>query len=229
MRAVRICPSPHLNCRMQIVDKASWSLKLNSQSQENSIRLMEENKDEENCNVVEAIQKTVIGSYYLRIQTNALVALEGKELESPLARKIHIGVSSKRIQCFDREKVGLDKHEASELYDSENEEEFSDEKNEIIILVEELIKRNDEMLQEIKEIREEQKEYKDQFKIIKKESETMKKEIVALNEEVEYLETKRKKTNLIVSHLEIDKKYNKDLKEEMESFIERGLEIKIRR
>ncbi|KAF2885145.1 hypothetical protein ILUMI_21021 [Ignelater luminosus] len=87
--------------------------------------------------------------------------------------------------------------------------------------------RNNEMLQGIIEITREQSDYKEGLKTIKQENQNMKKEIGNLYVKMEELEKDKKKKNLIIQGPDIEQIPNKNLKEEVEHFIEKNLNIKV--
>lgn len=107
-------------------------------------------------------------------------------------------------------------------------EQDSDGENEMLSMIKKIMTWNDELLKEMKLMREEQKEYSEKIKSLKEENKIMKKEISVLNEKVENVDKDRKKKNLVVTGLDIDEKYDCTLKEEIEGFIERFVQIKLK-
>ncbi|KAK9708944.1 hypothetical protein QE152_g26919 [Popillia japonica] len=90
--------------------------------------------------------------------------------------------------------------------------------------------------EEIRKLRDEQEQFKEEIKqlrdVHKKETEeidNLKKEVKAANEEIERLQAEKRRKNVIVQGLEISANNPKELKAEMENFIEKelGAAIKI--
>lgn len=91
-----------------------------------------------------------------------------------------------------------------------------------------------DLITEVKEIRREQQEYREGLKILKeenavirKENEELKNVVKGLNTRMEQLDKKSRKNNIIVTGLEIDANDGNKIKENISSFMQQNLEIKV--
>lgn len=107
-------------------------------------------------------------------------------------------------------------------------EKKDEEDSEMIAMMRELMNRNADMMNEIKEIRREQKENHDQLTAVKQENENLKKEIKHITARMEDLEKERKRKNLIITGVKIDKNDENVIKNDLESFITRELKLNIK-
>lgn len=84
-----------------------------------------------------------------------------------------------------------------------------------------------EIMKEIKRINENQDKHNEKMEILQKENNDMKKQIAQLNERINILERESKRNNLVISGLKVNRENNNELKEEIETFIERELGVQM--
>ncbi|KAK9753706.1 hypothetical protein QE152_g1866 [Popillia japonica] len=79
---------------------------------------------------------------------------------------------------------------------------------------------------DLRDMRKEQREFYDEVKSLRLENQELKKQIIVLQNKIEVIEKKERRNNIIVSGVSIKEKEPEQIKQTIESAIERHLEIK---